>query len=150
MNNIWGSRLNMGQDEKSLDERRYDLDRFRAEQEAKLQLRRLALDRAKARQEQRILRSPVLLPAAIALGSVLVSGTQVWVSYISKEKEVRAAQIEKDKELALNERQSQRQYCLDGAKLSVEYLEKSGGSSDEIQRGLALIQTTCPEYFVTN
>jgi hypothetical protein len=88
--------------------------------------------------------------AAIALGSVLVSGTQVWVSYISKEKEVRAAQIEKDKELALNERQSQRQYCLDGAKLSVEYLEKSGGSSDEIQRGLALIQTTCPEYFVTN
>jgi hypothetical protein len=140
---------NVGQDGKSLEERRYDLDRFKAEQEAKLELRRLALDRAKARQEQRILRNPVLLPAAIAFASVLVSGTQVWVSYISKEKEVQSAQTEKDKELAVAVRQGERQSCVENAKVAINYLNDSGGSKDLKQIGKGLVETACPQIQLT-
>jgi hypothetical protein len=99
-----------------------------------LERERLELDHTRERREGRFASNPAFLSVAISLAAVLVSGSQVLVAVISKEKE-----------LQLAERRSLREFDLNRAKFLIENKKAwLGGDAVENQRTAMLLQTVLP------
>jgi len=131
--------------EQSLDKKRFDLEKFRIEQEVRIQNERLAIDRGDAKRAQQFLRNPALVSAAISLAAVLVSGAQVWVAKISKDKDVALADKQNQREISQRIEAQQGQFDLDRAKLIIEHKnDLFGGDPVTSQRMSMLIQTLFP------
>ena len=85
-------------------------------QEVKLEMERerLELDKFRARLDTRFFRanSGVLISAAVSLAALIVSLGQVWVTKISKDKELQVATLQKTLELDVQERQKQKELAL--------------------------------------
>jgi hypothetical protein len=73
------------------------------EQRLALERQRLDIEKGRTEMEQKFFRKNlgVLLTAAISLAAVLVSGTQIGVAYITKEKEIEINRVNADKDQEL-------------------------------------------------
>src|SRR2546430_2949312 len=71
---------------------------------------RLELDKAKAELDRGFLRrhSSVLIPAAVSLAAVIVSLGQVWVTKITKDKELEITTVHRRLELEVQDKQKER------------------------------------------
>jgi hypothetical protein len=145
-------------DRLGLEIKRYEFEKYKYEQEQSLEVKRYALERYKTRHEHRFLSRNlgVLISAAISLSAVLVSLGQVWVAKISKEKELAVASLQKqadnerldkqrDKELALQVAERERQWNLDRAKFITENKKTIfEGNPQELKRMSMVIETLFP------
>lgn len=79
-----------------------------------IERQRLDLDRSKAEREKSFLRinSGILISAAVSLAAIVVSIAQVWVTKISKDKELQIVSIQKKSELDLQEKEKERELSV--------------------------------------
>jgi hypothetical protein len=69
----------------------------------------------------------------VSLAAVLVSGAQVWIAHLNKERELGLAEVHAEQELSLHEREGERRWKLDLAEFLVEN-RSSIFSDDAAQR----------------
>jgi hypothetical protein len=140
-------------EQRTLERERLELDKYKAEQEAKSQGERIALDRERALREGRFGSNPALISAAISFAALLVTATQVWTAFISKDKELTVAREQKVKELGLAEEQSKResdrhreehddQVRLDRAKFIAENRDALFGSDPGTRKRFSMVLET--------
>jgi hypothetical protein len=109
---------------------------------------RLELDRTKSELDKSFFKrnSGVLIPAAVSLAAVIVSLSQVWITKISKEKELEITTIQKKYELNMLEVQKKREWDLSAAKFVIDNRQAIFNGSLEEQRLFAkIIPTIFPE-----
>ena len=132
-------------DEKELEEKRFELEKFKIEQEAEVQRARLTLDQEKAKHDEKFRRNPALISAAISLAAVLVSGAQVWVAHISKEKDLAVAERQNQREIEQRSKAQEEQFVLERAKIIIDHrTELFSGDPATSQRMAQLVQTMFP------
>ena len=113
-----------------------------AEQRVAIERERLAFDREQAANTSPVQNLLAILSAAVALFGVLFSATQVWTSYIAKQKELAIATLQSDAQmdqrwradmLGFLERHEQRLFSRD---------------ADVAQQALTLLELSFPAHYV--
>ncbi len=108
---------------------------------------RLALEKAKTELANTFFGrySPILIPAAVSFAAVIVSLGQVWVTKISKDKELELITAQKHLELELQDAQRKRELDISAAKFVTENREAIfRGTQDEQELFAKLISTLFP------
>lgn len=136
----------------------FEFEKHKSERELMLENRRYALERYRTRVERTFLNRNlgVLISATISLAAVLVSLGQIWIAKISRDKELEIASFQtlaererldkqKEKELALQSAEYERQWNLSRAKFITENKQTLfNGSGTELNRMSQIIETLFP------
>lgn len=92
------------------------------EKRLELEHKRLILEEEKNRRDTLFFNKHfgVIITAAVSLATVAVSGTQVWVAHINKNKELEATAVQKQRELDVADLTEKRRWRLDVAEFILE------------------------------
>jgi hypothetical protein len=122
--------LNDEQEQLKIEERKVRID----EEHLEIDRQRLQVDREKAVSERKYKNFPTIATTAVSIAAIAVSVAQVWVAYISKNKEMQIAELQND-----------RVWKLEVFKFVTEHeKEIFGGTSDQQQHLGDVIRITFP------
>src|SRR5579862_469367 len=139
-----------------LEQRSRDLD----SREIEIARKQLDFEKSQAESSRGFLNRNmgVLITAAVSLAAVIVSVGQVWVTTISKNKEIEITRLQhaqdmesqerqKEKELASNEAQRKRELDLEAAKFITEHSKEifDGSTEDKELYGKLIVTLFPPE-----
>ena len=118
-----------------MEENHVELTRLQIERE------RLELDKRTAEANKKFFRAHagVLITSVVSLAAIIVSISQVWVTKLSKDKELEIAFIQKKSELDLQDAQKRREWELNAAKFITENRKAIFNGTPEEQRLFARI-----------
>jgi hypothetical protein len=126
---------------------RLDVEKKRVE----IEQQRLEIERTRSEREQRFFNKnfAVILTAAVTvvgtLLTVLGAGAQVWTTYISKDKEIEIASMQKQAENQRLEKEKEREYSLSTAKFVMENNKTLfSGTPNELKRMAMIIGLLFP------
>jgi len=140
-NALFGKRPTKMEPEKSLTPEEIAFARLEIERG------RFELEKAKSELRQSFFgrNSSILVPAAVSFAAVVVSLGQVWVTKISKDKELELAALQKNQELQIQDAQRKRELDISAARFVTENRQPIfNGTQDEQELFASLISTLFP------